>query len=118
MGLINNNSIESAHDISEGGLFITLLESAMIRNLSFKINHSGTTLRNDAFLFGEAQGRVVVSVKEDKIIEVVDFLKSIKIKFEKIGVVSNDDIVVNGFSFGKTSEYANIYDTSLEKKLA
>jgi len=118
LGLINNNSIESAHDISEGGLFITLLESAMIRNLSFNINYNGTSLRNDSFLFGEAQGRVIVTVKEDKVNEVTNFLKSIKINFKNLGTVSNDEIMVNGFSFGKTSEYANIYNTSLEKKLA
>jgi phosphoribosylformylglycinamidine synthase len=118
LGLINNNSIESAHDISEGGLFITLLESAMIRNLSFNINYNGTSLRNDSFLFGEAQGRVIVTVKEDKVNEVTNFLKSIKINFKNLGSVSNDEIMVNGFSFGKTSEYANIYNTSLEKKLA
>lgn len=118
LGLINNNSIESAHDISEGGLFITLLESAMIRNLSFNINYNGTSLRNDSFLFGEAQGRVIVTVKEDKVNEVTNFLKSIKINFKNLGSVSNDEIMVNGFSFGKTSDYANIYNTSLEKKLA
>ena len=90
----------------------------MFRNLSFKINHNVTKLRNDAFLFGEGQGRVVVTVKEDKVDEVTNFLKKIKINFKNLGTVSNDEIMVNGFSFGKTSEYANIYNTSLEKKLA
>jgi hypothetical protein len=45
-------------------------------------------------------------------------LKNIKINYKRVGIVSNDDIFVNGFNFGKTSEYANIYNTSLEKKLA
>ena len=38
--LTEHNLIESAHDVSDGGLFITLLESAMINNLGFDITTS------------------------------------------------------------------------------
>jgi phosphoribosylformylglycinamidine synthase len=62
--LIKERVIQSAHDCSDGGLFITLLESAMPNGIGFNIN-SDDTVRKDAFLFGEAQSRVIVSVKKD-----------------------------------------------------
>ena len=59
--LIRSKAINSAHDLSDGGLFMTLLESSMVNNLGFEIS-SDSSVRKDAFLFGEAQSRVVVSV--------------------------------------------------------
>lgn len=118
LDLINTNNIESAHDISEGGLLINLIESAMIRNLSFNISHGRTKLRNDAYLFGESQGRIVVTVKEDKSEEIISYLKNIKVKFLKLGVVTNENIKVNDVDFGNIAEYANVYNTSLEEKMA
>ena len=61
--MIKSDIIESAHDVSNGGLFITLLESAFVNNLGFEIIGS-SEVRNDAFLFGESPSRIVVSVTE------------------------------------------------------
>ena len=67
--LIKNKLILSAHDVSDGGLFITLLESSMHNNLGFSIQ-TNDQIRKDAFLFGESPSRVIVSVIKDK--EVAD----------------------------------------------
>jgi phosphoribosylformylglycinamidine synthase len=54
----------SAHDCSEGGLAVTLAESAILGDVGFEgTAHIGGRL--DAGLFGEAQGRVVVSLRLD-----------------------------------------------------
>jgi phosphoribosylformylglycinamidine synthase len=118
LGLINGNHIESAHDVSEGGLFITLLESAMNRNLSFNIQHSTSNIRLDSFLFGEAQGRVVVSVKANNCAQVEGYLNGLNMPFEKLGTVTENTIQVNGVDFGTTADFANIYNNSLAEKLA
>jgi phosphoribosylformylglycinamidine synthase len=118
LGLINGNHIESAHDCSEGGLFITLLESAFHRNLSFNIQHSTSNIRLDSFLFGEAQGRVVISVKASSCAQVEGYLNGLNMSFEKLGTVKENTIQVNGVDFGSVMDYKNIYETSLENKLA
>jgi phosphoribosylformylglycinamidine synthase len=118
LGLINGNHIESAHDVSEGGLFITLLESAMNRNLSFNIQNSKSNIRLDSFLFGESQGRVVISVKTNNCAQVESFLNGLNMPFEKLGTVTENSIQVNGVDFGKTADFANIYNNSLADKLA
>ena len=61
--LITRKMIQSAHDISEGGLFVTLAESGFFRSFGFEVTQHSSLVRRDAFWFGEAQGRVVVTVK-------------------------------------------------------
>ncbi|MEP6701057.1 MAG: phosphoribosylformylglycinamidine synthase subunit PurL, partial [Bacteroidota bacterium] len=52
--LISKKMIRSAHDVSEGGLFITLCEAGFNRDLGFSVITKGG-IRKDAFLFGEGQ---------------------------------------------------------------
>jgi phosphoribosylformylglycinamidine synthase len=115
---IANNLIQSAHDISEGGLFISLLESAMPNNLGFDIAKQNTALRNDAFLFGEAQSRIVVSVSSGNIASFEKLLQDNGVKLEKLGTVTTGNIQISGADFGQTEQYKNTFLTSLESKLA
>ena len=64
MTLIREKLVVSAHDVSEGGLFITLLESSFHRNLGFDVVAADANIRKDGLWFGEAQSRVVVTVRE------------------------------------------------------
>jgi phosphoribosylformylglycinamidine synthase II len=111
--LIRSKLIKSAHDLSDGGLFITLLESGMVRNLGFEIN-ADKSVRKDAFLFGEAQSRVVVSVSNDKVSALEAELKKGSVPFTKLGTVKGKDIVIDGTNYGSLSEYKKSYDTSIE----
>lgn len=116
--LIAADLVQSAHDCSEGGLFINLLESAMVRNLGVDIKKSNTNLRNDAFLFGEAQSRIVVSVQAGNSTQVETILNSLNVSFEKLGIVTESNMVIDGVNFGQTTDFAQVYNTSLEKALA
>jgi phosphoribosylformylglycinamidine synthase II len=114
--VIANNLVQSAHDLSEGGLFIALLESAMHRNLGFDIQKQDAGIRNDAYLFGEAQSRVVVSVKAA---HVSAFEKALgNTAFEKLGEVTPGTISVAGTNFGSVAEYKNLFDNALANYLA
>lgn len=115
--LIAENLIESAHDVSEGGLFVSLLESAMVNNLGFDIHKTSAELRNDAFLFGEAQSRIVVSVTANHIAEFENKLKTNQIPAERLGVVTNGEITIDGTAFGSTESFKQPYLTSLENLL-
>jgi len=117
--LIKEKHIQSAHDISEGGLFTTLLESAMPNELGFKIDLTyaeNNGIRKDAYLFGEAQSRVVVSVSAHK---TEDFEKALgNHPFEKLGTVTPSDIVVASENWGNVQDWKNKYDTVIEKIMA
>ncbi len=114
--LIRAGVIESAHDVADGGLFITLLESSFTNNLGFEII-SSSEVREDAFLFGEVPSRVVVSVTETGEDAFLDMLKDKKTPFMLLGHVTQGKIVVDDKHFGMVEEYKTIYNTSLAEKL-
>ncbi|MEO8820964.1 MAG: phosphoribosylformylglycinamidine synthase subunit PurL [Ginsengibacter sp.] len=108
--LIKNKMILSAHDISEGGLFVTLAESSFPKNLGFTVNQQKSDIRNDAYWFGEAQGRVVVTVSEEKIHE---FENSLNIPFEKLGTVNLKDIIIDNENWGSILKWKEKYDNAI-----
>jgi phosphoribosylformylglycinamidine synthase II len=114
--VIKSKLIESAHDCSDGGLFVCLMESSFQRELGFDIAID-KNIRKDAFLFGEGQGRVVVTVKKDNEIALVDELKKLNVKFSKLGFVKDNEVKIDGQPCGSISEFKNLYDTSIEKIL-
>ena len=114
--LIRAGVVESAHDVADGGLFISLLESSFTNNLGFEII-SSSEVREDAFLFGEAPSRVVVSVTETGEDAFLDVLKDCKTPFILLGHVTKGRIAIDNKDFGKIDEYKEIYNNSLAGKL-
>ena len=114
--LIRAGVVESAHDVADGGLFISLLESSFTNDLGFEIV-SSSEVREDAFLFGEAPSRVVVSVTETGEDAFLDVLKDCKTPFILLGHVTKGRIAIDNKDFGKIDEYKEIYNNSLAGKL-
>ena len=115
--LIKNNLIESAHDVADGGLFITLLESCMTKDLGFSIN-SLDNIRKDAFLFGEAPSRVVVSISDHNKSSFEEFMKNTNTLSTFLGNTTHGDLLIDNHSFGNSKDYKNIYDNSLSNKMS
>lgn len=112
--LIRAGVLQSAHDVSEGGLFISLMESAMPQRLGFTLQ-TAKDIRKDAFLFGEAQSRVVVSVKENKCAEFERLLAGMM--YERLGEVTPGNIQIDEENWGETGEWKEKYDTAMEKMM-
>lgn len=110
--LIQGKHIQSAHDCADGGLFITLLESSMPNNLGFDIV-CDKSIRKDAFLFGEAQSRVVVSVSKEKEEAFVNLLKKEAVDFSLLGEVSKGENSIDKQKIADTKELKNKFDTAL-----
>jgi len=115
--LISGNLISSAHDVSEGGLFITLMESCFNRNLGFNIS-TDTSLRKDAYLFGEAQSRVVVTVTEKLAAELKATLAALNIPFEDLGTVTGGDVLIDAENWGSINDWKEKYDNAIAALLA
>ncbi len=111
--LIAEKLIESAHDISEGGLFVTLTESGFNRNLGYAITLDNG-FRPDAWLFGESQSRVVVSVASGNENKFEESLSVNGVPFTKIGTVTEGDINVDNISWGNITGWKEKYDTAIE----
>ena len=116
LGLIKGGMIRSAHDVSDGGLYVTLVESALPRDLGFDIT-SPAEVRKDAFLFGEAQSRIVVTVNEAEDDDFIDFMMDQQLNFSALGHVTKGELRVDDASFGFISDVRKIYMSSLEDVL-
>ena len=116
--LISEKLIQSAHDISEGGLFITLLESGFVTGYGFEAVQKNSSLRADAFWFGESQSRVVVSVSPSKQHAFETMLAASGIKSELLGKVKGKDVVINGDNWGAIATWKSPYDEKIGSMMA
>lgn len=115
--LIAGKMVSSAHDVSLGGLFVTLVESALPGGLGFDVT-SPAEIRGDAFLFGESQSRVVVSVSSDQETSFLDFMMDSGIHFSALGHVTKEELRIDDVSFGFIADYARDFEKSLERLLS
>lgn len=113
-GLIRNKLIQSAHDVSDGGLFVALIESAIPNQFGFAIQ-SEEAIRKDAFLFGEAQGRIVVSVAPEQQEAFVEFMSLNQIEYNNLGQVTAASISIDEEDFGTIGTYKHRYEHALEE---
>ena len=112
--LIQKGLIESAHDCSDGGLFITLAESAMAGKLGFDID-TDSSIRKDAFLFGEGQSRIVVTVKPENEDAFTDLLLASSAEFSCLGVVDGNEMIIDGESYGGLGALEEKYNSAIGK---
>lgn len=116
--LIAGGAILSAHDVSEGGLFVTLLESAMPRDLGFDVRMPDGGPRKDAFWFGESQSRVVVTVRDQAGYAALgQFLDDKDVPYRMIGRVTGSQVLVDGTDWGHVAGWKHRYDTAIEGHL-
>jgi phosphoribosylformylglycinamidine synthase len=116
-GLIKNSFINAAHDVSDGGLFTTMVEMCMVNDLGFDIV-TDSEIRKDAFLFGESQSRVVVSVVEDDEDKFLDFVAEMNIPCLLLGHVTKGRCTVDEQNFGMIADYKELYDNAIGKEMS
>lgn len=116
-GLIDNKLINAAHDCADGGLFTSLVEMSIPNKLGFDIV-TDSEVREDAFLFGEAQSRVVVGVSEDQEDDFIEFMMKQKVPYTLLGHVTKGKICVDEEPFGFLEDFRTVYDTALADALA
>jgi phosphoribosylformylglycinamidine synthase len=106
--IIARKLVKSAHSVSKGGLFMALLESAMVRSFGFDITVDDE-IRKDAFLFGESPSRIVVSVGIARETAFIDFMMKSGVPFMALGHVTREEIRIDDNSYGFISDYRKKY---------
>ncbi|KAB7727995.1 phosphoribosylformylglycinamidine synthase subunit PurL [Rudanella paleaurantiibacter] len=115
--LIRQKLVQSAHDLSDGGLFVALAESAMAGNLGFDIQTAtvggSEAFRLDAVLFGEAQGRVVVSVSAAQKEAFESAVADSGVPCVQIGAVTEGAFVIDDQTLMSVADAKALYDNAL-----
>ena len=95
--LIRMGLVQSAHDCAEGGLAVTLAESAIAGDapIGVEVDFGSTGLRADTLLFNESQSRIVISVKKQNAAAALALLEWRGIPVRKLGgVVKSDKLAI------------------------
>lgn len=88
--------LRSAHDISEGGLAVCLAESSFMSRGGMGCRVAlEDDVRIDALLFGEAQSRVIVTVKRRGLKPLLDLAARMNVRAARIGTTGGDEIVIS-----------------------
>jgi len=115
--LIRKGVITAAHDISDGGLWTTLVEMALPRGFGFDVI-TDSEIRPDAFLFGEGQGRAVVSVNDDHETAFLDLMQASRVPCILLGHVTQGKLMVDDMPFGMIADARKAYEEAIPKAMA
>ncbi len=137
---IKDKLLVTAHDVSEGGIMVTLLESAFVNNIGISVipfhlylddkdaetdsfndvisDNVALGMRKDSFWFGESQGRVIVSVTADNLNSLLTLVEVWNIQSCLLGYANNTQTIdVNKKDWGTVAEWKELYNTAIEKRI-
>ena len=93
--VIRQELVTSAHDCSDGGLAIAIAESCIAGGVGFTGDFA-VPGRWDAALFGESQSRIVITVSESRLPELLRLCTEVGCPAMEIGRVGGDSISLGG----------------------
>ena len=112
--LIHSGVVKSAHDCSDGGLAVALAECCVSQQIARETPRligatidlskalgsasdnaaASSSVRHDALLFGETQGRIVITTRPLDAVKVIERAKLLGIKAARIGTVGGDKLTL------------------------
>ncbi|HBF98922.1 MAG TPA: phosphoribosylformylglycinamidine synthase subunit PurL, partial [Alphaproteobacteria bacterium] len=95
---ITAGQVNAVHDISDGGLIIAGIEMAMAGGIGCAIALDTTDCALHALLFGEDQGRYLVTAAADKAAGLRAAATDAGIPLQQLGKVGGSDIVIDGIT--------------------
>jgi phosphoribosylformylglycinamidine synthase subunit PurL len=89
------------------------MESCFNRNLGFTVTTTDNTIRKDAYWFGEAQSRVVVTVAKENRNDFMMLLEKMETTVTYLGTVTSGAINIDGENWGTVEEWKEKYDNAI-----
>jgi phosphoribosylformylglycinamidine synthase len=113
--------VESAHDVSEGGLAVTVAECGFRNGIAARIELTGNDLPAEYLLFGEDASRVVISCDPEQVKRIQQVAEKYGVAAEPIGatIADNLEIRVDGkvVVSAPVEELRQAWSTALERAL-
>lgn len=95
--LIKSGFIKSAHDVSEGGLAVAIAESCIGGNIGADVFLEEKMLKDmrlDMVLFSETQSRIIISVDDENLSEVKNYLDEADVPYSVLGNVGGVNLKI------------------------
>lgn len=114
---IKNKMVNAAHDVSDGGLAVTLAEMAIFSgrgaNVSLK-NLKGSYIE---VLYSEAQSGVVVTVPKEDARALEQYFDKHDIFFDELGSVGGSKLIIDEFIEQSVAELKEVYESAIPKAM-
>jgi phosphoribosylformylglycinamidine synthase len=105
--LIKDNLVLSTHDVSSGGMLVSLAEMSISSGLGLKIYKPKKLANSFEYFFGEDQGRYLIEISKNNLKKIETFLKQNNIFFEVIAEVQDDIFEIEKIFSLKTKNLRN-----------
>src|SRR5580692_2745055 len=119
--MIGAGLIDSAHDCSEGGVAVTLAESAFSNGIGVRVNLASAELPPEFVLFGEDASRIVISCDRSNLSRIQQVAAEFGLSAEEIGetVPEQLEIKLDGrvVVSASVSELRDSHENALESAL-
>ena len=93
--LMKEGLINSAHDVSLGGIITAISKMAIKGKKGFKLNKLKVLMNKFDYYFGEDQGRYIIEIEPNNLSKVQKILKDNSVHYDDIGIVTENEIIVD-----------------------
>ena len=86
--------IESAHDVSLGGIMVAVSKMCIKGNKGIKLEKIKNLMNKFEFYFSEDQGRYIIEITKKNETKITKILKDNSVHFDKLGIITKKDIII------------------------
>ncbi len=117
LAAIQNGLITAAHDISDGGLSITLAEMCIFGQMGATIDLADLGGNTHEVLFSEAQSGIVITTSHFNLDQVMTHFQNDEVPAYIIGEAGGYDLMISGLDPIEISEMESIYSSVISNAM-
>lgn len=116
--MIQTQTVNAAHDLSDGGLAVTLSEMAIHSGKGAQVSVQSLGKKTHEVLYSEAQSGIVVTVSSEKLPAFEKEISASDIKSTKLGVVAGKKLIVDRDLNLSVADLKEVYESAIPKAMA
>jgi len=93
--LIDKNFVQSAHDVSLGGIITGIAKMCIKGNKGAKIKKPKYLINEFDYFFGEDQGRYIIEIEKENLKKVSEILNKNSVHFDELGFIVEKDMIID-----------------------
>ena len=93
--LVDGDLIQSAHDVSLGGIITAISKMCIKGNKGINLKKPKYLINEIEYFFAEDQGRYIIEIIKKDLTKVVDILNKNAVHYDELGTVNKDQLIIN-----------------------
>jgi len=93
--LINSDLVQSAHDVSVGGIITAVSKMCIQGNKGINLKKPKYLINEIEYFFAEDQGRYIIEITKKDLKKVTDILNKNAVHFDELGTVNENELFIN-----------------------